>query len=281
MIEVLTAGSFQNRFPGETRVQLDLAGLVSFYDTDLAPSLVPLRASQERWDHRVQNVSRQDLSAAVVMLEAAVTRPAGQSSGTDWATLIQVLVDRYAGRLAVTRHLLNLPVSTAEHLLDLADKVQTQLRIMLTPYLLVSTTPTGGIDMDWVIPVYKLCATTHTRGLPSVRHTMTDSEKLLLRAVRGTNREICRVITRMWAAGVHMGIDASTDMGRPVVAKVERVWRAWGEDMNRLVDWLDWSVWVKCEPECGPEVRLDIDDCRAPIDDRLSTGVVLFADVAP
>ncbi|KAF8837256.1 hypothetical protein BDN67DRAFT_983357 [Paxillus ammoniavirescens] len=27
----------------------------------------------------------------------------------------------------------------------------------------------------------------------------------------------------------------------------------WRSDVNRLMGWLDWNVWVKCKPACGPE----------------------------
>ena len=170
MFEATNAGSWHNRFPGETRVQLNLAGLVSFYDTGLAPSLVDIRAGQERWDHRAQNISSEDLSAVKSRLEAILSRPSGLSSGIDWRTLVQVIVDRYAGRLELTRYLLNSSMTGPDEILDLAKKTQTQLRTMLTPYILFSVTPTDRSDkdeLDWTIPIYKLCATTHTHSMES------------------------------------------------------------------------------------------------------------------
>ena len=258
--EVIDAGSWHNRFPGETRVQLDLAGLVSFYDTQIVPSLVAIRAGQKRWDHRVQNVSSKDLLAIKSRLEAALIRPSGLSSGFDWKTLVQVIIDRFAGRLELTRHLVNSLATDPNEILDLAKKIETQLRIMLTPYLLLSATPTDPLDeadLDWTIPIYKLCATSHTYSMESELDSMTESEKLLLQAVRGTSREICRVVTKMWAAGLYAGIDPSSNTKEsPDIAKVTHVWNTWAEDLNHLMRWLDWNVWVKCNPHCGPEVRL-------------------------
>ena len=260
MSQPVIAGSWHNRFPGETRIQLDLAGLVSFYDTQLVPSLVANRAGQERWDHRVRNTSNADLSAVKSRLENILTRPSGPSSGIDWKTLIRVIVDRFAQRLELTHHLLNSPATNPGEILDLANRAQTQLRIMLTPYILFSATPTNPsdeTDLDWTIPIYKLCATTHTYTMESELDSMTDSEKLLLQAVRGTSREICRVVTKMWAAGVYAGIDPSLNTKESLnIAEVTQVWSQWAEDLNRLMAWLDWSVWVKCDPDCGPEVRL-------------------------
>ena len=255
----MNAGSLHNRFPGETRVQLDLAGLVSFYDTQLAPSLIAIRAGQERWDHRVQNVSHEDLSVVKSRLEDVLIRPGDLSSGIDWKTLVQVLVDRYSQRLELTRYLLNSSVTGPDEIVDLANKTQSQLRIMLTPYLLFSATPTDPSDkteLDWTIPIYKLCATTHTHFMESELDSMTDAEKLLLKAVRGTSREICRVVTKMWAAGVYAGIDPLLHTKESLdVWEITLLWNSWAEDLNYLMTWLDWSVWVKCNPGCGPEVR--------------------------
>ncbi|KAH0832966.1 hypothetical protein J3R83DRAFT_11943 [Lanmaoa asiatica] len=254
------AGSWHNHFPGETRVHLDLAGLVSFYDTQLAPSLVGIRASQERWDHRVGNISSEDLSVVKSRLEAILIRSESLSSGTDWKVLVQVIADRYAQRLELTRYLLNSLATDPDEILDLAKKTQTQLRVMLTPYLLLSATPTDQSDkaeLDWTIPIYKLCATTHTYSMESELDAMTDSEKLLLKAVRETSREICRVVTKMWAAGVYTGLDPLLNTKEsPDIAEITRLWNTWTEDLNRLMAWLDWNVWVKCNPSCGPEVCL-------------------------
>ena len=280
--EVMNAGSWHNRFPGETRVQLDLAGLVSFYDTQLAPSLIEIRAGQERWDHRVQNISSDDLWAVKSRLEAILIRPKGLSSGIDWRTLIQVIVDRYAGRLELIHYLLSSSATDLDEILDLANKAQTQLRIMLTPYLLFSATPTDQSDKDelnWTIPIYKLCATTHTHSMESNLDPMTSSEKLVLQAVRGTTREICRVVTGVWAAGVYAGINPSLNTKEsPDLAEVAHLWNTWTEDLDRLMAWLDWSVWIKCNPGCGPEVCL-FADSYTMIHER-SAGDVLLAYMA-
>ncbi|KAG2028290.1 hypothetical protein BDR03DRAFT_1020009 [Suillus americanus] len=54
--EVMHSGSWHNR------IVLDLTGLVSLYDIALVPSLIPVRAGLERWDHRVLGISSNDIS---------------------------------------------------------------------------------------------------------------------------------------------------------------------------------------------------------------------------
>ena len=61
MFEVMHAGSWHNRYPGDTRTNLNMVGIVSFYDTTLVPSLVDVRAGQERYDHRLKNISSTDI----------------------------------------------------------------------------------------------------------------------------------------------------------------------------------------------------------------------------
>jgi hypothetical protein len=250
------AGSWHNHFPGEIRVQLDLAGLVSFYDVQLVPSLVPIRAGQERWDHRVQNTSSEDISAVKARLAEALTRPEGFSSGIDWMTLVRVIVDRYAGRLELIQYLLTTPATDLGTVLDLARKTQVQLRTMLTPYILHSAVPSIEFEFGWAVPVFKLCATTHTSSIESDSPSMTPSEQLILQAIRDTTREICRVVTKMWASGVHVGLDERlSPKALPNVVEATKLMNAWRSDVEHLMGWLDWNVWVKCKPTCGPEVR--------------------------
>ena len=33
--------------------------------------------------------------------------------------------------------------------------------------------------------------------------------------------------------------------------EVEKVVEEWKLEIQRLMDWLDWSVWLKCKPACG------------------------------
>ena len=266
MFEVMNSGSWHNLYPGETRVQLDLTGLVSFYDTDLVPSLVSARCGQERWDHRLQDISVDDVSRVTTRLEEILTRPADHIfSGIDWMALMRVIVDRYSERLEFVRYLINSANTTnSDSLLDCAYKTQLQLRVMLRPYILTSITlsslsaPEGSrtASMDWARPVFKLCATTHVHNLDT--KVMTDSERLLLNAVRETTQEICRVATRMWASGVLAGVDKNFGLNDSALdnKEIEALISKWRQYLDGLMQWLDWNTWAKCRPTCGAEVRL-------------------------
>jgi hypothetical protein len=256
--EVLHSGSWHNRYPGESRIMLDLTGLISFYDTALAPSLIPVRAGLERCDHRVLGISSDDISRVMGKLIEVITRPHPVGSGIDWKTLTHVIVDRYADRLELMQHLLNFTSSDPQELLHQAKLAQTQLRVMLTPYLLHSTiipsAATSDVDVSqWAFPIFKLCATTHTSEMINQIPSMTSSERLLLTAVEDTTKEICRVITNMWANGVMSGLDSLFHVERHVDREVIRLMSDWRQDIEKLMSWLDWSVWVKCRPACSTE----------------------------
>jgi hypothetical protein len=263
--EMLRAGAWHNRYPGETRVVLDLTRLVSFYDTALAPSLVPLRAGKARWDHRLQGIAAADLAAVTMRLKTVLAPENTElGSGVDWQTLFRVIVDRYADRLEMLQYLLNTtpPANTYER----ATTIQMQLRVMLTPYILFSARPgpaavadgsNSGFESNdaWAAPVWHACGTRHTSHIHTRAATLTASERLLLSALDGTNREICRVVVRMWAAGVRAGLDPLLPRDEaPVDAEVSGVVREWRAETRTLMAWLDWSMWVKCRPACGFEV---------------------------
>ncbi|KAG0694806.1 hypothetical protein DFH29DRAFT_1006016 [Suillus ampliporus] len=256
--EVMHSGSWHNRYPGDSRIVLDLTGLISLYDTTLAPSLVPVRAGLERCDHRVLGISSEDISRFMRKLTEVVSRQDPVGSGIDWKTLIHIIVDRYADRLELMQHLLNFTSSDSQALLQRAKLAQSQLRIMLTPYLLYSTVVpspgTSGINASrWASPMFEHCATTHTSAMINQRSLMTSSERLLLKAIEDTTREICRITTKMWADGVMSGLDTLFPVTIDGEPEVTRLMGEWREGIEKLMSWLDWSVWIKCRPACGPE----------------------------
>ncbi|KAJ7106988.1 hypothetical protein C8R44DRAFT_637636 [Mycena epipterygia] len=264
--EIVRAGSWHNRYPGETRIALDLSRLVSFYDTALTPSLIPHRAGKERWDHRVKDISATDLQAVTTRLRTMLASDTTDSgSGVDWQTVFRVVVDRYADRLELLDYLLN--TTTAANVGQRAKTIQGQLRVMLTPYILFSAHPGARLSGDaWAGPVWRGCATRHTALIHAsavLKSRLTESERLLLSAVDATSREICRVVVRMWAVGVHVGLDAlilldgaledESNSTSPDAATALRVVEKWRAEARALMAWLDWSVWIKCRPACGFE----------------------------
>ncbi|GBE85924.1 hypothetical protein BKA93DRAFT_744072 [Sparassis latifolia] len=265
--EVIWSGHWHNRYPGDKRIQLDYSRILSFYDTELVPSLIAMREGKERWYHRLQGISHKDIIASTVRLEDLLRRKLG-GSGVDWETLLRVVVDRYADRLELVQYILNGTDPSTK--LETAKKVQDQLRTMLTPYILHSVVPSNGTDdaatlHAWAAPVFRFCSTAHTAYIttPAFADRLTQSEHLLLSAVRSTSREICRVVTNMWAKGVEGGLDelkSGMDVDQHADEDiVSEILQKWSIDIDYLMKWLDWSVWVKCRPACSIE-----EECYLP-----------------
>ncbi|KAJ7865351.1 hypothetical protein B0H14DRAFT_3107448 [Mycena olivaceomarginata] len=263
--EIARADSWHNHYPSETRIELDLTGFISFYDTALAPSLVSARQGTVRWD-RLAGVSLADLEAVKSRLGDVLTRgPHNVGSGVDWRTLYRVVLERYAERLELLDYLLD---TTTPHNANMrARQIQAQLRVMLTPYILYTSRPlprasvdlaaTGNDPWPWALPVWHGCAMRHTAHIhanASLQSRLTPSERLLLRALDETNREICRVVVRIRVAGVHAGLDTLIPLeDTQITTDPLLVVEAWRPEAAALMKWLDWGVWTKCRPACAIE----------------------------
>ncbi|KAG1858878.1 hypothetical protein F4604DRAFT_1169180 [Suillus subluteus] len=252
------SASWGEMYPGETRIMLDFSGLVSFYDTTLVPSLVPRRVGLDRWDHRVEGISSEDIERVQDRLAQALIRPPVTTSGIDWKTVFRVVVDRYSSRLEMMQYLVNMTLDDRS-IFHHAQQVQRRLRTVLLPYTVFAALPpntsvTANATNSWAAPIFRECATSHTA---SIAHgtTLMPSERLLLEAVRETTREICRVVTKMWASGMMTGVDPLYPREqRPEADHIRTLMGEWKEDVTQLISWLDWSVWVKCRPACDFDV---------------------------
>ena len=242
--EALNSGMWHNRSPGETRIKIDYSRVVSFFDPALS-SLVDARAGKSREDFRLDKISEVDTKYTLDQLTDIFTRD-GQGSGIDWGSITQVIVDRYAGRLELLRHILRNPESK-RNVTEQAAEARSQVLIMLSPYMLTSAippNPIGPVDPSWIDPVVKHCASTHTAWTPKTLLTL--QEELIKGAVEEVLSQICGVLGDIW-------VDAF-DSEQAGVKELERFLRKWQSDITELMDWLDWSIWLRCDPGCGPEV---------------------------
>ncbi|KAF7328985.1 J domain-containing protein [Mycena venus] len=229
--------------PGETRIRLDLPHAISFYDTVLVPSLVSSRYGKARRDHRVLGIDERDVLAVLARVRTIPSHLVlSSNSGIDWRTLFQGIRDRYTIRLDVLQSVLVEDNSV--------QRAFVLIQTLLGPYRLRSAVvpPPSGSDTAFAAPVFRLCATAHTlfADSESVQATFTESEQLLLTAVRETDKEICRTLVRMWAEGVL----ALTRDPASALSPDLRLARKWRAEVDRLMDWLGWSVWVQCRPAC-------------------------------
>ncbi|KAJ3715780.1 hypothetical protein C8R42DRAFT_746018 [Lentinula raphanica] len=294
--ELMHSSSQYNQYPGDTRIQLDFTSLVSFYDPDLAPSLIRIRnklnvisdkggtTTTTRWLYDLAQIDRKDVATLHQKLRQALSQVSQDdptklkvTSGVDWPTLIQVIIKRFGSRLESLRDVLSVMPGSgsgqASHsgstttILDDEDrvlKVLAQINVMLTPYipygLRVVENERDAATLKWAEPVYELCSTSHTSYVAkALLGSMTPSERLLLGAVRETTQEICRVLVKIWASGKEAGLDEKYWLRRPNTQrdqqndKYDALAKRWTGEIERLMDWLDWHMWVRCSPACSDE----------------------------
>ena len=244
LFEVINSGMWHNQPPGETRIKIDYSRVISFFDPTLS-SLVDARTGKRREEFRLDAISEADTQYVLDQLTDIFTRD-GQGSGIDWGSIIQVIVDRYAGRLELLRHILQNPESK-RNIIEQVAEARSQVLIMLSPYMLTTAipkNPTGPVDPSWIDPVVKHCASTHTAWAPGA--LLTPQEKVIKGAVEEVLSQICGVLGDIW-----MDVFDSEEAG---AEQLERFLKKWQSDITELMHWLDWSIWLKCNPGCGPEV---------------------------
>ncbi|KAE9401486.1 hypothetical protein BT96DRAFT_918795 [Gymnopus androsaceus JB14] len=228
-----------DEYPGDTCIQLHLHRLISFYDLSIAPSLASQIFGQHRLQHRVLGISKADIVTVKARIEDELVEEkwANPVSGIDWSSMFRRILQYYSGRLELIQLDLNLEDDSSN---DFLRKIFLQLRGMIQPYDIFSARPTNGSvdERSWAKPVYEACATVHTRFLSTLT-SLTPSERLMGGALEGTNREICRIITRMWADGVNHNVE-NRQCGSDTIGRLHAQWK---QDIDGLM--------IMCKPACG------------------------------
>jgi hypothetical protein len=246
MLEAYIAGSWHDHAPGETRVHVNYSGLVTFYDPSLS-SLVESRYGKDRLHLRLEGISVLDSERVRAELQAVLTREQDRESGLDWGSITRVVMERYAGRLEYLRSLLS-PNTTFADALEQATVARAQLLVMLAPYITTADIPKrlpASANLSWAAPIVQRCATTQTSHIPL--GTLTPQETRIHAAVENTLHEICRQLVSVWVE--FFDVEAADE------AKATEATGVAHGHIEELMAWLDWSVWVRCEPGCSLGVR--------------------------
>ncbi|TEB23192.1 hypothetical protein FA13DRAFT_1740164 [Coprinellus micaceus] len=77
--------------------------------------------------------------------------------------------------------------------------------------------------------------------VPSSSYALTPSERLLVSGLRGTTREICRVLVHLWALGAesNVGLEGISALSS---SQIRDLHETYIEELTSLVSWLDWST---------------------------------------
>jgi len=241
--EAYFAGGWHDHAPGETRVHLDYAGLVTFYDTSLT-SLVEARHGKDRMRLRLEGISELDSERVRAELRTVLTRERGVGSGIDWGSILRVVVERYGDRLEYLRFILSSNTTKFVDESERAGTARAQLLTILTPYIATVDVPKQlppSANLSWAAPIAQRCAMTQTSHIPL--GMLTRQEARIHAAVENTLREICRRLVLVWIEFVD--VEAADEAEAAEATEVAR------GHIEELMSWLNWSVWVRCEPGCN------------------------------
>lgn len=247
----MNAGAWHDRGPGEKRIKLDYTGIVTFYDTSLSSLVLSRRNASSRSAHRLLSISKADVESVITELDDVFSRRRssdGRASKVDWNSIIKVVLERYGERLDGLNYLLN-EERFAHNVTRQVSLYRTQLLIMLNPYMVTHAVPKPNSDprtnTTWVDPIIHYCSTTQTFHID--KRSLTAQEVRTLNAVKKTLSEICRTLGSLW-------VDAF-DVEEMDIGKQGEVLDRSRMKVKDLMLWLDWSMWIRCDPACGPEVK--------------------------
>lgn len=262
MSETFQDGARHSRAPGEVRVHMDAAKLVSLYDPALG-SGAATRKGLEKVQHRGAGLSEEDIATWRGWIKDVMQPDAPTPSGVDWPGLTTVIIDRYGFRLEYLQMLLQAD-RVSQNATAAVQDVRAHIMLMLSTDLTPDTIPPNSTttvsvaapqysrvrrresrNHTWVEPIATHCSSFLLLHLP--RDKFTREERTLYGAVSGTQAEICRVLSLLWADAY----DPS-----PLVPS-EVLLKDWRESVDSLINWLDWPMWNRCRPECNLEVSRD------------------------
>ena len=222
------------------RFHLDFSRFITFFDPNVK-SLAEQRRVQRREQYRVKGISMPDLDLIRSTIDLAYSDWGAIGSAVDWGGMVRTVQDRYAKRLELINDLLQ-PGSDAA---EAAAQVREQILILLTPYI-----PFGAFDGDVKGRRIRMglvghrCSTTLTKWIASRLDTsMTPSERLIKASIEEVQHEICRVISEIW-------IDAFAIEEETNPRKISELVGEWRVEVRELMEWLDWPMWVRCNPRC-------------------------------
>ena len=261
LFRVMESGSWHNQYPGDPRVKLDYSRMISFYDSNMFPSLQVTRTGKGRLNHSLEGITPSDVLQFSLHLDELLKNDADiTASGIDWASLIKQIVQRYAERLELFHYILNSTSSTStSDVEDALKQAHRHLSSMLAPYTLKTAVPPTDDPASmkahsWAAPIFEYCATTHTSHIEAISTALTYSEKVILQSIQGVSKEICRVLVTTWAEGME------TDMIEldliETSSPIQGLLKTWKLRVEDLMAWLDWSYWRTCRPACGYEVSV-------------------------
>lgn len=172
--EIFQAGSWHNYAPGEVRVRVDAAKLVTLYDPALKSGALA-RRGLGKISHRGKGLSNEDIRTWQNWIWDVIQEDAPTSSGVDWQALTTIIMDRYGARLEYMQSMLQ-PERVVLNATAVIEGIRAQLMLTLVTDLTLNAIPsneTSGTtqDLSWAEPIAAHCSSFLLSHLPRDRFT--------------------------------------------------------------------------------------------------------------
>ncbi|KAF7359359.1 hypothetical protein MSAN_01278400 [Mycena sanguinolenta] len=259
--------------PGELQFRISLSlphltlfycDMVTFYHPRLT-SLVRDRIGLPMESHRLVNISSQDAQRVVSEVDDVLSRRAtgDLGSGFDWGTTTVGIVEYWGDRIShMHAYLLNAS-DPRVNLTATLPAIRTLAYTLVNPYMQPGLTPNAsGWDLFFapptdLIPItfatntnvtaFERCTSQATGFLSETQ--MTPQERLLRISVESVLSRLCNDFGVIFAQSSDLAESRSWD------ADPRLSIQQWTKRIQDLMEWLDWTVWLRCEEVCPLDVQ--------------------------
>ena len=201
--------------------------MTTFYSLSL-PGQAPPGIANAKRTHRLTGITRTQAKEVRQEIEYNLLNKDLYCSGTDWHEVADGIARRYLTRLIEIHSLLH-----SENYFNkkLHQRLRRLSHAMVMPFFEIKS----GLE-----EAETRCVEEYT-GKLDLTHIQS-SEKVLIKAVEGVLRGVCRV-----AFGIYRVTTVSTTLPLKIIEK-------WTKKVDALIKWIDWSGWHRCEQPCAWDV---------------------------
>ncbi|KAJ7771744.1 hypothetical protein B0H16DRAFT_1685644 [Mycena metata] len=256
-LEWVRAASHRS-FTPQPHLTLSYADMVTYYHPRLT-SLVADRIGGPMSSHRLSNISAQDALSIVEEVDEALARSAAgdRGSGFDWGSAARGIVEYWGDRVShMHAYLVNAsnPDSNATASLP---AIRTLAYTLLNPYMQPGLMPNAsGWDLFFGLPstvvpssfafsanitALERCMYQATSFLSQLR--TTPQESLLQNSIESVLSRLCNEFGVIFAQSFNLTEADSDTVHRSFIQQ-------WTRSVEHLMQWLDWTVWLRCENVC-------------------------------
>lgn len=250
------AASWHHHVP-DSRIVLHASYLVSLYDPKYSSlegnNQLPIRY------HNLSDISSQDVKTFTdevgQALNAWRSKNYGElGSGIDWSSIAKAAVDRNGNRLAEMRELLR-DTAADSAVVEAVSRIRLVAYALVMPYLDVPSTfspSASNSSRDYSLSLAaQRCTVGLTGHLDKLNMKLTIQELRLKAAIEGVLSRICSFTSEVLGSSTAFLEELEGHSRETELNKGRQLLKAWGEKLEKLMQWLGWAMWQRCSRPCA------------------------------